>query len=436
MGRRRRGRALTAPLRVLQVVHGFPPLQNAGTEQYAAMVADGLRSRGHTVQTFAATIDPARPMYSTSEEDGVTRLVNNLPGRESRSAASDPAVDAVFARVLARFRPDLIHVQHLMGLSVSLPREGVPTVWTLHDAWGWCAAGGTLLTSGERVDELVPCHGPGAACASCASRWMRDPPAVDGALRIATGVGKIIDPSRLHAAWKRVPGRLRARVTNGAPQPLVPAQILERAAAFRRFAAGCTMVSPSRFLADAATANGLGTVVVLPQGLPGAVVGSVRATDAPFVFLGTLAKHKGPDLVRAAWELAGRPAPLRVHGPTGPDPAFVVPNDGPIAHGDVHGLLQGARALVVGSIWPENSPFVILEARRAGCPIVAPNIGGIPEIVKDGVDGWLYAAGDVAALAACLKRPLPAAVRPPPAFDDHLDGLLALYAGARSKPVT
>jgi glycosyltransferase involved in cell wall biosynthesis len=142
--------------------------------------------------------------------------------------------------------------------------------------------------------------------------------------------------------------------------------------------------------------------------------------------------------VREAWARAATGLPLRVHGPPGPDAAYVaaLPNDGPLATDEVPGHLARARALVLGSLWPENAPLVILEARAAGCPVIAPDIGGIAELVAPGVDGWLYPPGDVDALAACLReasRTTPP-VRPPPRFSAHLDALEALYASVRAGP--
>ena len=45
-----------------------------------------------------------------------------------------------------------------------------------------------------------------------------------------------------------------------------------------------------------------------------------------------------------------------------------------------HPLLDNARALVMPSLWPENCPLVALEALSMGTPVVASNIGGLPEI--------------------------------------------------------
>ncbi len=68
--------------------------------------------------------------------------------------------------------------------------------------------------------------------------------------------------------------------------------------------------------------------------------------------------------------------------------------------------LEAARALVLPS-FAEGLPVVIMEAMALGRPVVSTLVAGIPELVVDGVTGWLVPAGDVDALtnaiAACLK---------------------------------
>jgi glycosyltransferase involved in cell wall biosynthesis len=60
--------------------------------------------------------------------------------------------------------------------------------------------------------------------------------------------------------------------------------------------------------------------------------------------------------------------------------------------------------LVVPSIWLENSPLVIHEAFMAGVPVVGARMGGIPELVADGVNGLLYQADSAASLEGALRR--------------------------------
>ena len=73
--------------------------------------------------------------------------------------------------------------------------------------------------------------------------------------------------------------------------------------------------------------------------------------------------------------------------------------------GRVRGLLAGAAALVVPSIY-EGMPLVVLEAMAAGVPVVASAVSGIPEVVVDGETGWLVPPEDPKALAAALAEVL------------------------------
>jgi len=70
---------------------------------------------------------------------------------------------------------------------------------------------------------------------------------------------------------------------------------------------------------------------------------------------------------------------------------------------DVDRLMQGVHAVVVPSIWWENSPVVIQEAMRNKRPVICSNIGGMAEKVRDGIDGFHFEAGDAMALADLLR---------------------------------
>jgi glycosyltransferase involved in cell wall biosynthesis len=68
-------------------------------------------------------------------------------------------------------------------------------------------------------------------------------------------------------------------------------------------------------------------------------------------------------------------------------------------------LLRGASAFVLASRH-EPQGIVILEAMAAGAPVLAAAVGGVPEIVRDGVNGLLFAGGSAPSLAAQLHRML------------------------------
>lgn len=79
-------------------------------------------------------------------------------------------------------------------------------------------------------------------------------------------------------------------------------------------------------------------------------------------------------------------------------------------HAGLHGealvnAYRAASALVIPSLTDaENSPLVLLEAKACGIPAIASRVGGLPYMIRDGVDGLLAPPGDPEALAAaCLQ---------------------------------
>ena len=431
--------ARSALPRVLQIVHGYPPREVAGTEVATRRLVEGLRRRGWDCHVLAATRAPGHPhgsILSVPGERGITRVVNNLPHRPLEDLERDLAIEACVARLMARERPDVVHVQHLAFLSSGL-RFDVPAVGTLHDHWPWCPAGGTMLRPGGQ-----PCPQPEPeACARCYSAWARLPGRVEhAAVRASERLARWIPPDRLHALWRSLPLAVRARLRG----PVAPAGSAAAVAARRGALAAAwnaldARMAPSAFLADEARRRGLGEVRVVPAGLD--PTGPFRG-GGPVVYLGSLLPHKGAHIVAEGYRAAfgdGGPG-LEIFGDPGLDPAYAQELGGALrgflAPAAVADTLAGATALALGSIWPENAPLVILEARAAGCPVIAPRIGGIPELVEDGRDGFLYEPGEPAALAEALRRlctpgvQASLAVRPPPSLEEHAVAVEAVYRAA------
>lgn len=82
---------------------------------------------------------------------------------------------------------------------------------------------------------------------------------------------------------------------------------------------------------------------------------------------------------------------------------------GPVSTAEIVARIQSARTVVLPS-FAENFPSVILEAFAMNRPVIATYVGGIPEIVKNGVNGWLVPAGEVSSLVAAMREALSAPV--------------------------
>jgi glycosyltransferase involved in cell wall biosynthesis len=108
----------------------------------------------------------------------------------------------------------------------------------------------------------------------------------------------------------------------------------------------------------------------------------------------------------------------------------------PIGSRDVVSVLRHYDFLAVPSLWMETGPMVVLEAFAAGIPVIGANLGGIAEIVRDGVDGLLVEYDSAARWAEILRRvsgdaeqraQLKAGVRPPRTSVQVAREMLGLY---------
>jgi glycosyltransferase involved in cell wall biosynthesis len=132
--------------------------------------------------------------------------------------------------------------------------------------------------------------------------------------------------------------------------------------------------------------------------------------DGPVLSIGRLVPQKGLDRVIDACAQLGRQLIIAGHGPElpalqaqaaalGADVRFA----GHLDRDALDELYRKASAMVLVSRH-EGLPNVVLEAMAHALPVVATPVGGIPDLVEDGVNGLLVPVGDTAALAAALSR--------------------------------
>jgi glycosyltransferase involved in cell wall biosynthesis len=116
-----------------------------------------------------------------------------------------------------------------------------------------------------------------------------------------------------------------------------------------------------------------------------------------------------------------------------------------IAPDKVVGVMANYDLIAVPSRCFETGPLVALEAFAAGVPVLGANLGGIAELVRDGVDGILVAPDDAAAWAAAIGRlaqdrhvvdALRAHIASPRTMDAAADDMVALYARVLSRPLS
>ena len=411
-------------MRVLLVVHGFPPHASGGTEIYTQQLADALSELGG-VEVFVLTRehDTRRAEYSVREEinaAGVTvyRINNTFAACMSfEDSYANPALASVAAQIIDRkIDPDVIHIQHLTCLSTDIVSHasttGRPVAMTLNDYWPLCHRGQLLRPDGTR------CDGPfDGGCASCIPAGVLASPTVYRAGRLARTL-----PLPGAAALVRAVSGMQARST---PVGRLRAASTARLEHFRRISS-----SISLFLAPSATMEAWASRLPIEcwrlfrcqQGIdlrpfahivrqPSdvlrlAFVGSLIPSKAPHVLLDAVARlppgRVTLDLLGAAVPYHGEHDYLQRITPLLGQP--FVRRLGPVPHERIAAALSDVDVLVVPSVWIENAPFVIREAFAAGLPVIASELGGMAEMVRHGENGLLFAAGDAGALAVQIRR--------------------------------
>ncbi len=428
-------------MKILLAIHHFPPRYSAGAELYTFRLARWLLAHGHSAEVICVeTLDATRPAGVVAEQDSyegvpVWRLHLGLQGAPPDWSYANPMVAAWLADHMRADRPDLLHLQsgYLIGAGVieAAHAQGIPSVVTLHDYWFLCPRI-TLLRGDAKICDPIPADPAG--CAWC--------------LRLNQRRHRL--PDRLSAG---AAGRTWIALAGGAERDQ---QAARRSYLRRALGLSTLMLAPSQFLADRyreiVTYN---DIHVFRLGIDSA---RLKATPPPgksatlrLAYIGQIAEHKGVHvLIDAIRRLpqTGRSVGLAIHGNLASFPAYVnqikaqigadprIRLAGPFANDQAVHVFGNADAVVVPSIWYENSPLAILEAHAAGRAVITSALGGMAELVRDGVDGLHFRPGDANDLARQIQRlrtepelirQLSAGIRPPASVDDEMVELMAAY---------
>lgn len=388
-------------MRVLLIIHGYPPRYNAGSEVYTQSLARALADR-HEVRVFTRQEDPFLTQFASVDEADpgdrrvALRVVNNAV---SRDRYRHDGIDTELRRLLDEFPPDVVHVNHVSHLSTTMLRtireRGVPILYTLHDYWLMCPRGQFIQRSAESGQEPFPlCDGQQDR--KCAERCY--------SLYFSGGQEHYEADVARWTSW--VADRM--------------ANVREISSLVDRF------IAPSRHLLSRFRDEfGLPTskLTFLDYGFDlTRLSGRRRDPDTRFVlgYIGTHIPAKGiHHLLDAFAQLQGGPL-LRIWGrPRDPYTQSLrrIAESLPNAAGEriqwlgeyqneriVQDVLNRVDAIVVPSIWEENSPLVIHEAQQARVPVVTADAGGMAEYVHHEENGLLFKHRDRRSLAEEMQR--------------------------------
>ncbi len=330
-----------------------------GAEKSVVMLRDGLRAKGHEVKIMSSDRDAHLDViryndYEFKHIAGPLRILSHLWNMSAYRTLK---------RAIYEFKPDVVHF-HTMG-------ELSPSV----------------LFATQHLPAILTVHGP-EKYTKTILEWGLPPSVFKGDMNIKnlTLVGRFY-----YIFFKYFQ---RPLYTLG----------------FRRLR---LMVSPSAYLAEQLEKEKFkvpirhvynGIELPSEQPLP---------TSYNLLYVGRLERVKGVEILLRAMAEIIKSVPtvhLRIVG-DGPDKlnleklakqlniSKTVTFCGWLKGDDVLAEYKNTRVLVIPSLWPENLPTVALEALAVGRPIIGSRVGGIPELVEDGVSGFVIEPGSIEDLA-------------------------------------
>jgi glycosyltransferase involved in cell wall biosynthesis len=388
------------------------------------LAAKELARRGWDVTVFHAAMGSTPQRIPCEviewEEDGVRLLgVYNRPtivfdvGNPLREL-DDPLITQAFAEALDRIKPDVVHFHNLHGLGAALIEEaavrGLPAFFSTHNYWLFCPRA-YLLTGQGTI-----CNGPGdgARCAPCAGST----DVAGHQLRLAA---------------------IRAKAEAGISRILAVSDAVRHALVGVGYSPGAVDVVRQAMPHEAEIWEQVGA-----RRAPGRL--RERLTVA---FLGSAYPHKGPQLLVAAAQKTTAKLDVRVIGEIGGefaaqlrrlDARGVVSFQGSFDATQLAALLDDVDVAVLPSMWWDCAPLAAAECLAARVPLVVPRLGGLPESIREGVDGLVFNGLDADDLALQLERiagepglleQLQASIVAPRAFSDYVDELETYYRGER-----
>jgi glycosyltransferase involved in cell wall biosynthesis len=413
-------------MRILHLVHQYPPEFMGGVELYTQTLAQQLVQRGHAVSVFAPSPAVAEEAVPLTIEAGV-RVYRAPLGRRSPAAIfastfGHGRLSRAWSHVLDQVQPDLVHIQHMMGLPVelvtALQRRGLPLLVTLHDYYYFCA-NALLLTN---YDQSI-CSGPHyyLNCGHCA------------AARLGHDHG-----------W-------------AAPfaAPFMAARNQRLSAVLRE---ARQIITPTRFVAEICrqqfnlSPDRLSVIthgVAAPDNIP------PRRTASPdrlrVVFVGGIAPHKGVHvLIEAVNALPDKAIELSIYGDVTAFPDYAadlrqrvrhsgITFRGQIPHAQIWEVLRNSDLLVAPALAYESSSLIIQEAFAMQTPVVASDLGALRETTLMG-GGRLFSPGAVSELGELLRRfcehpaeleALRAQIRPVRTIEQHTADIETCYSELR-----
>jgi len=451
-------------MRILHIGSGYPPIAGGGLTRYAFDLMAAQAEAGHEVSYLCSgDVDLTFALRARRwRQDAVQifELVNpriDAARRDRRYLEiADPPTERLFIRLVAEAHPAVAHFHSLQNWPASIPRvlasQGVPSILTVQNFHALCP---TTRIYDEVADECCEDFAQGRRCVRClAARPSASKARFVRRFRLDV-LAKHLPAAYAALRWLKrfvVPGKGQAAgscIKNVAQLPEADKQ----AEMFRRRRQAFIdalnkidlVVGMSRRVTNLLIAHGV------EPGRTRTLMLVLRTPELPLRFglLNKLTHLKGADVLREAFAgLDPRQVRLLIFGlqseagVTAVRPLVesgVAELRGAYERSRMNDVLGGIDVGLVPSILEEALGYVGLEFLAAGIPVLGSRIGGIPDYVEDGVNGFLLPPRDAAAwrakIAGLAAKPeeiakLAAGIKPVKTMSEHLVEIERLYAEA------
>ena len=384
-------------MKILQVLHQFLPEHLGGIEIYTKNLSKRLSRLGNDILVFSGQGDVLwSPIKIEGIVDGLRTIYIRNRGASQKHVFSfirtfrNHSTLSLFDYVINDFQPDIIHFHHTVYLSGDMiflaKQRGIPTVLTVHDYWFLCHK---LHLSNWRGRQCIG-PGNGVRCSFCMGAENQ------GLLRWLKPLMYFI-PLIYRTQYQ-------LRIMKAADILVIPAVFIREVLATQ---------TPYKE-----------KIKHVPYGIPvfhSSPLPKNSSDRIRFGYLGAIKKHKGLHvLIDAFNNLDQDKATLDIHGDNSADASYCrklmekcrtdrVNFRGPYDNQRVADILQEIDILIVPSVWRETGPMVILEALASQTPVIASNLGGMAELIRNGENGLLFEHNDVESLqkSICLVLQTP-----------------------------
>lgn len=367
--------------KILKVIHGYPPLFNAGSEVYSQSICNELAKKNEVfVFTRQENFFLEDFKIQRHKKDEITFFYVNMA--RAKDGYKHKILDEKFGKIVDAILPDIAHIGHLNHLSTGivdeLNKRNIPIVYTLHDFWLMCPRGQFLqLNFGDKNFHSICEKQDNKKCAiKCYNRFFS---------------GRNEDYKRDLKYWSE----------------WISTRMLETKAIIDKVN---LFIAPSRFLMKKFIDNfnvPQSKIVYLDYGFPKYLHPIERKSDIfTFGYIGTHIPAKGVNLLieafsrieqKALLKIWGRPNQhtnyLKLLAQQSKNPIYFM---GEYINSNIAiEVFSQVDCIVVPSIWFENSPLVIHEAQACRIPVITANFGGMSEYVKHMENGLLFKHRDV-----------------------------------------